>query len=633
MKTRLLLAVATASLAFAVHAQTLTNKTLTAKISAQPQPLLEIDDTDASRSIKLPELFHITMKDGSVLTSSSMKRSGDFATYPAGPGKQICNVWTDAKTDAKVAWCLLSRPDDHHMRAKLEITAGGKDLPMTDVRLLDFADANAHVSGTVKGSPVVDDRMFFGFEHPLSWSKVVSGHVQAGMARTLPLKAGQSVTYSAVIGTAAAGQMRRDFLSYIEEERPRPYKPFLHYNSWYDIGYENRFSEADAIDRVHAYGTELVEKRHVKLDGFMFDDGWDDPNTLWGFDKGFPDGFTKTSQAAEAFHAGVGVWLSPWGGYAEQKQERVAYGKAHGLEIVKGGYALSGPKYFKAFEDVMLKMVDQYHVNQFKIDGTGNADSVVPGSQFDSDFNAALYLIHEVREKKPGIFINLTTGTYPSPFWLFDADSIWRGGEDHDFAGVGSWRQKWITYRDQETYRMTVQRGPLFPINSLMLHGMIYAKQARNLMVDPNNEFPEEVQSYFAGGTQLQEMYITPSLMNDKNWDTLAYWAKWSRSHSEILKDTHWIGGDPGKLEVYGWAAWAPSGWTITLRNPSDKPQSYKLDVKQALELPQSAPESYMVSEIVSMANGQAQSWKVTDAQTIALKPFEVRTFESQSSH
>lgn len=630
--TRLLLAVATASLAFAANAQTLTNKTLTAKISSQPQPVLEVNDTDAVRTIKLAELFHITLKDGSTLTSANLKQDGAFTASPAGSGKQICNVWTDTKDDAKVAWCLLSRSDDHHIRAKIEITASSKDLPITDVRLLDFTDPGAHVSGTVKGSPVVDDRMFFGFEHPLSWSKVVDGHVQAGITRVLPLKAGQSVTYSAVIGTAAAGQMRRDFLAYIEEERPRPYQPFLHYNSWFDIGYENRFSEADAIDRVHAYGSELVEKRHVKLDGFMFDDGWDDPNTLWGFDKGFPDGFTKTSQAAADYHAGVGVWLSPWGGYAEQKRERIAYGTAHGYEIVKGGYALSGPKYFKAFSDTMMKMVDTYHVNQFKIDGTGNADSVFPGSQFDSDFAAALNLIDKVRKEKPGIFINLTTGTYPSPFWLFDADSIWRGGEDTDFAGVGSWRQKWITYRDQEVYRSTVERGPLFPINSLMLHGIVYAKQAKNLMTDPNNEFPEEVQSYFGGGTQLQELYITPSLLDAKNWDILAYWAKWSRSHSDILKDTHWIGGDPGKLEVYGWAAWAPSGWTITLRNPSDKPQSYTLHVRQALELPQGAPESYTVSEIIALADGKATAWKSSEAQTIALKPFEVRTFESQTA-
>src|ERR1700758_2864987 len=147
-------------------------------------------------------------------------------------------------------------------------------------------------------------------------------------------------------------------------------------------------------------------------------------------------------------------------------------------------------------------MVDRFGVNQFKFDGTGNADRVFPGSAFDSDFDAAIHLIHQVREEEPGIFINLTTGTHPSPSWVFYADSIWRGGEYHDFAGVGTPRQRWITYRDEQTYRNIVLGGPLFPLNSLMLHGIIYAKQAKDLDSDPGNDFADEVHSYFGGGTQ-----------------------------------------------------------------------------------------------------------------------------------
>jgi hypothetical protein len=55
-------------------------------------------------------------------------------------------------------------------------------------------------------------------------------------------------------------------------------------------------------------------------------------------------------------------------------------------------------------------MIDQYNINQFKFDGTGNADSVFPGSAFDSDFDAAIHLIERLRKQKPAIFINLTTG-------------------------------------------------------------------------------------------------------------------------------------------------------------------------------------------------------------------------------
>ncbi len=615
------------------------NQTMTVRVSAAPdQPALQIDDLVAARKQSISQLFAITLKDGSILQPSALhwQRAFSVQNLPATSGNEaqqkVCADLSDPRSLADFHWCLLVRSGSSYLREQLTIRAADKDLPITEVRLLDFHDARAHVVGTVKGSPVVDDQMFFGFEHPLSWSRVVSGNVQAGISRELPLRAGQSVTYSAVIGTAQPGQMRRAFLAYLEQERPRPYQPFLHYNSWFDIGYENRYDEADALDRIHAFSEELVHKRDVKIDSFLFDDGWDDPASFWGFDKGFPDGFAGVAQAAKSIHAGVGVWLSPWGGYADQKRQRIAFGKAHGYEIVRNGFALSGPKYFQGFSNVCLQMVDRYDVNQFKFDGTGNADRVFPGSSFDSDFDAAIHLIGGIRAEKPGIFINLTTGTYPSPFWLFYADSIWRGGEDNDFAGVGTPRQRWITYRDEQTYRNIVQGGPLFPLNSLMLHGIVYAKQAKDLQTDPKHDFVDEVRSYFGSGTQLQEMYITPSLLSAADWDVLAGSAKWARDRAAILKDTHWIGGDPGKLQVYGWAAWAPTGWIITVRNPSDHPQDFQLNLSSMLELPPGTPTQFAVEQPFEASGSGRLQWQADRSVSLHLKPFEVQIFESHTS-
>ena len=595
---------------------------------------LHATDALSSRTLDLPEAFVMTLKDGTVLRSSAMKMSApsesdmpEGSAADDGPGRRICADFSDSRFAGTLRWCLLMRGGAGYFRQELTLHASA-DVTIAEVRMLDFADPGAQVSGTVRGSPVVDGGMFFGFEHPLSTSHVEGDHVTASVVRVLPLRAGQSTTYSSVVGVARPGQMRRAFLHYIESERPRAYSPFLHYNSWFDIAYGGEYNEADAIDRIHAFGRELVDQRHVEMNSFLFDDGWDNPSSMWGFNSGFPDGFTKTAEAAEKIHAGIGVWFSPWGGYDKRRQERIAWGRAHGYEIVKGGYALSGPKYYQRFEQVCLEMVDRYHVNQFKIDGTGNADRVFPGSAFDSDFDAAIHLIEAVRRDKPTTFINLTTGTYPSPFWLLHADSIWRGGEDDGFDGVGSNRQQWITYRDEQTYRNTVRRGPLFPINSLMLHGIIYAKLAERLESDPGNDFPDEVHSYFATGTQLEEMYITPSLLTPANWDTLAHAAKWARRNADILVDTHWIGGDPGRLQVYGWAAWSPKGWIVTLRNPSDKPQSWTLDLETALEIPEGEHISLEASDPFGQPGAVPVHFDPHHA-VISLAPFEVRTFES----
>ena len=73
----------------------------------------------------------------------------------------------------------------------------------------------------------------------------------ARIPRELPLRAGHTLTLSSVIGISREGQLRRDFLAYVERERAHPYRTFLHYNSWYDIGYFSKFDEAGALDRDH----------------------------------------------------------------------------------------------------------------------------------------------------------------------------------------------------------------------------------------------------------------------------------------------------------------------------------------------------------------------------------------------
>lgn len=587
-----------------------------------------------------PDVFTIVLKDGTQIRSSEMSLNGavksEKLTAQANAsrlaerlgGTQLTADLKSADGSLSVIWKGILRDGSQYVRQEITIESA-KDLPISQVRLIDLDAPDAKVSGTVKGSPIVAGNIYFGFEHPLSESKVENSHATAWIQRELPLRKGTKITYSSVTGTTRNGQLRRDFLAYVERERAHPYRTFLHYNSWYDIGYFSKFDEAAALDVINVYGRELKEKRGVTLDSFLFDDGWDDPQTLWRFHKGFPNGFTPLKDAAAKYGTAPGVWLSPWGGYGKPKQERIKFGKEQGFETNEGGFALSGPKYYERFHETCMEMIRKYGINQFKIDGTGNVNNAIPGSEFDSDFSAAIQLIEDLRAEKPDIFVNLTTGTYPSPFWLQYSDSIWRGGEDDDYAGIGSKRQQWITYRDADTYEGIVQKGPLYPLNSLMLHGIIYAKHTRTLKTDPNNDFPAEVHSYFGSGTQLQELYITPALLTSENWDTIAEAAKWSRANADVLVDTHWIGGSPRKLEVYGWASWSPRKGILTLRNPSDKPQQISLDAAEIFELPKGAAKSYEAkSPWAADAKISPVKLKAGEKHTFELKPFEVLNFD-----
>ena len=587
-----------------------------------------------------PDLFVLKFSDGVILRSSSMTTQGDpkveslraepdaLKSAQRIPGQQVILNFEDTQRKLSVTWKGILRDGSNYLRQEISLYTA-VDQPISEIELFDFKSVTARVDGKVKGSPVVVGNAFFGFEHPLSVCHVENGEAKCSMHRELPLRAGQTVTYSSVIGVSPADQLRRGFLNYIERERARPYSPFLTYNSWYDIGYNNPYDEAAALDVINSFGQELVEKRKVKLDSFLFDDGWDDPHTLWSFGTGFPNGFAPLKAAAEKYGAAPGVWLSPWGGYDQAKEQRLKYGREQGLETNDKGFALSAPKYYGRFRDVTLKFIRDYGVNQFKIDGTGNVNSVLPGSQFDSDFQAAISLMSEWRSLSPKIFINLTTGTYPSPFWLQYADSIWRGSDDHSFAGVGSWRERWITFRDAATYHGIVQAGPLFPLNSLMLHGIIYARQANHLGTDPGKDFANEVHSYFGCGTQLQELYITHALLSKENWDTLAEAAQWASQNKDVMIDTHWIGGDPGKLQIYGWAAWSPQKGIITLRNPSNQKQSYLLDAARALELPSSAPRRFQArSPWMKERDSKPLHLIAGEIHTLTLAPFEVMNLE-----
>jgi len=545
------------------------------------------------------------------------------------PGKQILIELEDPSANVRITWRAMLHDNTNYIREEVTIHAVQKPFALARITLLDASVPGAEVDGQVKGSPVAAATWFLGFEHPLSECRVHGYRAACWLARELPLHAGESVTYSAVLGAAHPSQLRRDFLKYVELERAHPYRTFLHYNSWYDLGYFGRYNEQDAVAVVQSFGENLTRQRGVKLDSFMFDDGWDDPTTLWKFNPGFPDGLTKVAETAAQYGAAPGIWLSPWGGYDKPKQQRLASARAQGYETNEGGLALSGPKYYRYFRDTCFDLIEKYGINQFKFDGTGNADEVIKGSEFDSDFDAAIHLIGELRAKKPDLYVNLTTGTYPSPFWLLDADSIWRGGDDHSFAGVGSNRQRWITYRDSQTYRWVVEDGPLFPINSLMLHGMIFARYAERLGSDPGNDFPDEVHSYFGTGTQLQEMYITPSLLSTKNWDVLAEAAKWSRDNAKILEDSHWIGGDPALLEVYGWAAWSPARAIVTLRNPSDQPQDFTAKLSDLLELPPGSAGQFAArSPWKDDAANSVLDMTADEPRTFHLKPFQVLTLE-----
>jgi hypothetical protein len=601
-----------------------------------------VQDRQTGQTVQLRgELFSLVLTNGAFVNASNFKLAGPVRTETLAanprnsrfaerlPGRQVVAELVSADGNLRVAWRAVLREGSRYVRQQVEFQAAQASIPLKDIVLLDTPLPNARATGTVDGSPVATGTVFVGVEHPLSINRGEMGYVRCFLPRGTPLRAGESFACSSVIGFVPQGQLRRGFLAYLERERAHPYRPFLHYNSWYDIGYFSKFDEKAALGVINAYGEELVKQRGVKMDSFLFDDGWDDYKTLWRFHEGFPNGFTPIQTAASAIGAAPGIWLSPWGGYGTPHDERIKYGREQGFEINDGNFSMAGPKYYERFRSLCVEVVQKYGINQFKFDGIGVGTKDDPGAGL-RDFEAMLRLIAELRALKPDLYINQTTGTWPSPFWLLHADSIWRGGEDHSFVpGTEPARQRWITYRDNDVYDGIVSKSDLYPLNSLMLHGIIYAKHAQDLNADSNHVFKAEVRTYFGSGTQLQEMYITPSLLSAQDWDTLAEAAKWSRENADTLLDTHWVGGSPAEHKVYGWASWSPRKGILTLRNPSSRLAEIKLDPAKVFELPEGSPQAYTLVSPFHDQELQLTKLRAGEQAVFKLKPFEVLVVEA----
>lgn len=116
-------------------------------------------------------------------------------------------------------------------------------------------------------------------------------------------------------------------------------------------------------------------------------------------------------------------------------------------------------------------------------------------------------------------------------------------------------------------------------------------------------------------------------MLNKAKWDILAQAAKWSRDNASVLVDTHWIGGDPTALQVYGWASWSKDKAIIGLRNPSDKPQSYYLDLARDFEIPTDGTTQFGLKAVYGNNDSVPEEYK--NAVVITLKPLETLVFEA----
>ncbi|MBI1369492.1 MAG: hypothetical protein GC162_12670 [Planctomycetes bacterium] len=522
-------------------------------------------------------------------------------------------------------WRAELRDGSNYIRQIVTFSTTKPSVPLTGVELCDVRVPDGYTVGRCPGCPVAaaHNSLFFGVEMPGAQNAVNPIRTRIGFTCSLTLTSEQSYTFGQVAGVAPEGQLRRAFLCYIERERARPTSPFLHYNSWYDMG--SSPNEEKLLDVVQQYNKELVEGRGVPVMSYLIDDGWDDASKgFWIENKrAFPGGFQSVSRKMAESGARMGIWISPLGGYNGRK-ERTEWARKMGLIPSDSALDLAQPGYRKWFEERCIELMRQDGVNIFKWDKAG--DGVSP------HFMALLGVAQALRKVNPELFINVTVGTWPSPFWLNHIDCTWR----NDSSDVGWWvgkgdiRERWLTYRDGYCHQLFVEKSPLYPLNSVMHHGIVLGRHLQGASVaEAGPHLKHDARAFFANGTSLQELYLTPSMMTPEAWDHVAEAAKWAHANADVLRDAHWFGGDPLRVEAYGYAAWSPRKGTLMIRNPDDQPQSITLDAATVFELPAGAGRHYTLTSPYADQRVQTLKLDAGVKQTLTLEPFEVLVFDA----
>jgi len=637
-------------------------------IRATGQGETRFTDVQGGTTLNLSgDLFEILLADGTAYSPSNLVTDGTMRVRQPAPVPGAARLASRARgyvvelpmsaADRRLTltWRALGTDGANYVRQEIDLTAAAGDCAIRSITWTRGVVPGARTVGQVDGSVVVAKTFFFGWEDPHALNQArpavqpataTGGDASANagdvartnelalceLERNTVLKRGETLTVSFVVGVSPPGQLRRGFLYYLERERAHPYRPYLHYNSWYDIAWDPfALNETNCLEAIQLLGERFIKPYGVVMDGLVFDDGWDDPKSLWQFHQGFPSGFAPLAQLCGHYHTRLGVWLSPFGGYGLPKEKRLQFGHERGYETNAAGFSLAGARYYAAFKQACVGMIRNYRVNHFKFDGIATGMYAKGSGQYVLDTEAMRRLMLELRQEDPDLYINLTTGSWPSPFWLRYADSVWRQGGDMGYAGKGPKQQQWLTYRDQETYRNIVLKGPLFPLNSLMSQGVAYSRHGS--AGDPtfnSSGFRDDVRAFFGSGTSLQELYIQPAKLSPEDWRVLAEAATWSRTNADVLMDTHWIGGDPGKSQIYGYASWSPRKGILMLRNPDDQPGEIALDAERVFELPMGAATSY------TLKSPWSEDAPRTELQAIArqpiivrLKPFEVVVLEA----
>ncbi len=501
-----------------------------------------------------------------------------------GPGDQL--RWQRADGAGALVVDVTATGDAAAGVVRTVVTVSGRGrLTRVDVDGPEGGPGMAGPDGPGLGQPTLGEGWWAALCHP--------GAEGFGLAVDADLGRGPLTLPPFVVGRAEPGRELASLWDEVDRVRPRPPSLVVLANNWYQLGYAGLMDHGTVTAELSGFAA--VAARHgLPLDFYCLDDPWDGEwapaSGLWGrlAPGRFPGGLEGLLGHAPAGGGvgGLGLWVSPWGGYFDRHDQRVTWGRDNGLETEEGPpwdrLCPAGDAYASHLAE-SLAAHTRAGVRYWKLDGVqfdcrrpDHGHPVGPGGRtHQMDRFAAL--LDGIRAVDPGVVLAFTTGSNPSPWWLRHADFIWRGGLDDDAPESydGGRHERFATYIDG---CLDALRHTTVPVSAVVTFSVVEngARAYRDEGEGPK-VWERHCWLMVGRGTHHHDLYVAPDSLSDGEWAALGRALAWGRANQAVLARSRMIGGHPQAGEPYGFLSSAGGRVVLCLRNPRAAAQAMAL--------------------------------------------------------
>ena len=462
------------------------------------------------------------------------------------------------------------------------------------------------------GQPYYVGAMYWGCEFPETENKIKGSNSFIRYYYGKSLKSddkfeynegnenGKMTTWDAVVGAARSRDYsvtQSDFYEYIEtiaidtEFRQQ-------YNSWYD----NMKEITDEIIQKSFFEIEkgFTQYGIAPLDSYVVDDGWTNYSSFWDFNNKFPNELYNSSLQVNQIASNFGLWLGPRGGYGTERTI-ANWIASNGLGSVNnqsgGDINISDARYLtKLNKDVFCEYQDKFDINYWKLDGmllnpsTEQSEYYVTGNPLytiSETYERWTDIFEDMRDNRAGkdLWLNMTSYTNPSPWHVQWVNSVWMqntGDTGYTDSFNATDEEAMLTYRDNAYYNFLNEREWQLPNKYFYNHDPVYGLTANDAYHRPDIKYTDDEMRnhlYMLGtrGTAFWEYYYSYSMFDDNKWQINAEAAKWIEDNFDILQKSQMFGGKPNDGNVYGYSCWNGKEGILSIRNPKNEAQSYKV--------------------------------------------------------